>query len=243
MPYETIARTDVGQMREVNEDAVHATTGDGWGLLVVADGMGGHAAGEVASEAAIEAFTETVSTTLAGSQPDDVAALLATGVHDANDRLRAMIDDDPSLDGMGTTLVAAVLTDTEATLVNVGDSRGYLVAETDIEQVTTDHSLVQQLVEDGEITPEEASDHPQRNVVSQALGTGTAIDPDIFSIDLEGWILLCSDGLSEEVPDNTIQQIVAVADDPQEAARELIARANDSGGSDNISVAIGRTVD
>ncbi|MFB6201974.1 MAG: Stp1/IreP family PP2C-type Ser/Thr phosphatase [Halorhabdus sp.] len=239
MSYQTVARTDVGRVRDVNEDAVYASATDEWGLLVVADGMGGHTAGDVASEAAIEAFRDVVEPELADGYPGESEALFRNAAIEANDELRQMIDEDRSLEGMGTTLVAALLAADEATLVNVGDSRGYHVTEGAIQQVTVDHSLVQQLVDEGEITPEEARDHPQRNVVSQALGTQDSVDPDTVTVALDGWIMLCSDGLTEEVPDHAIQTIVADAADPSAAAEALVARANENGGSDNVSVAIG----
>jgi len=240
MTFTVATRTDSGQVRDVNEDAVYADTDGDWGMLVIADGMGGHAAGDVASEAAIEAFVETIEPAVSDGLPEDLPSLLTDSVYAANDRLDTMIEQEPELDGMGTTLVAALLTDGQATLVNVGDSRGYLVTESDIEQITADHSLVQQLVENGDITPQEARTHPQRNIVSQSLGTHEAIDPDVFTINRRGSVLLCSDGLTEELSDEEIRTLVAHADNLDETADRLVQRANENGGSDNISVAIGQ---
>lgn len=237
MTFETAVRTDTGRTRDVNEDSVYAGTGEGWCLLAVADGMGGHAAGDVASEAAIEAFAEFVEPRLTDGARD-VAGVLTSGVTAANDRLQKMIEEDRSLEGMGTTLVAAVVEDGFATLVNVGDSRAYHVADDTIEQVTVDQSLVQQLVEQGEITPEEAATHPQRNVVSQALGTSESVEPDIYEQSIDGRLLLCSDGLPEEVPDPSIRELIAAADELGAAADALIERANENGGSDNVTVAL-----
>lgn len=240
MTYKIAVQSDVGQVRDTNEDSVGVHETDDWGLLVVADGMGGHAAGDVASEAAIEVFLESVTSELEDGIQSDPTDLLVDGVIEANGHLQELIEADKSLEGMGTTLVAALLEQNTATIVNVGDSRGYHISEETLEQVTVDQSLVQELVEEGNITPEEAKSHPQRNVVSQALGTDESVEPDTYTIDLEGWIILCSDGLTEEVSDSTIHDIVSDAADPETAAEALLQQANDNGGSDNISVAIGR---
>lgn len=237
MPFEIAARTDTGRMRDVNEDAVYTSTGDDWGLVAVADGMGGHAAGEIASEAALEAFAEFVEPRLADGA-HNIAGVLTSGVTAANDRLQAMIEEDQSLSGMGTTLVAAVIEDGVATLVNVGDSRAYHQTDDAIEQVTVDQSLVQKLVEQGEITPEEADSHPQRNVVSQALGTTESVDPDTYRQPINKRLLLCSDGLPEEVSERSIYEIIDSQDDLKSIANALIEQANTNGGSDNISVVI-----
>lgn len=239
MSFETVARTDVGQVRDVNEDSVYEATGEDWSLLVVTDGMGGHAGGAIASEAALEGFTAFVEPRLSEGT-HDVAGVLTSGVTAANDRLQTIIDEDHSLDGMGTTLVAAVLGDRTATLINVGDSLDYRINDNAIEQVTVDQSLVQQLVDSGEITQEEAKSHPQRNVVSQALGPAESVDPDTYEVSAEGWLLLCSDGLSEEVFQDSIHEIITTATDPESAADALIERANDNGGSDNVSVVLRR---
>jgi protein phosphatase len=138
---------------------------------------------------------------------------------------------------MGTTAVVALCVDNEAIIGNVGDSRGYRICD-EITQVTVDHSLVQQLVDAGEISEEEAKDHPQRNVVSQSLGNRVDIEPDIFRITVDGTILLCSDGLTEEVSDERIKEIVNDAPTVEEAADVLIQTANKNGGHDNISVAL-----
>lgn len=237
MSYETVTRTDVGRQREVNEDSVTVHRGSQWTLVAVADGMGGHAAGDVASEAALEAFSEYVEENESHQPATD---RLDSGARAANDRLREMILEDRSLDGMGTTLVAALLTDEGATLVNVGDSRAYHLTSEEIEQVTVDQSLVQQLVEQGRITPEEAETHPQRNVVSQALGTEDSVDPDTYEHPVQGTLLLCSDGLPEEVPESSIHDVVTGASDLETAAAELVDCANENGGSDNVTVALAR---
>ena len=149
-----------------------------------------------------------------------------------------MIAEDETLSGMGTTLVAAIVADEEATLVNVGDSRGYHITDGGIEKITRDHSLVQQLVDEGEITSEEAETHPQRNVITQALGTDSEVDEDIYTVDLQRGLLLCSDGLTEEVTETRIAEIVSSKQPLAKRAEILVETANENGGSDNISVAL-----
>jgi protein phosphatase len=231
----TTARTDVGRQRSINEDAVlTASVDDTRHLLAVADGMGGHAAGDVASETALDAFGDAVATALDdGADPPDA---LADAVAVANDAVRDRAAD--ATGEMGTTLVAALLGPDRAHVVNVGDSRCYHL-DGGAEQVTVDQSLVRELVADGVIDPEEADGHPQRNVVSQALGTAESVDPDQYALDPTGTVLCCSDGLTEEVAEDAIAALVADAPDLATAADRLIARANENGGSDNVSVVLG----
>jgi protein phosphatase len=127
-----------------------------------------------------------------------------------------------------------------AHIINVGDSRCYHIEEGSLSQITVDHSLVQEMVEDGMIEPEEAGTHPQRNVVTQALGTSDAIEPDHYSVELSGTLLLCSDGLTEEVDEETIRGTITDTEELERAAAQLVAQANENGGSDNISVVLGR---
>ena len=239
MGIETAARSDTGRVRDHNEDSVLvAPTSDGR-LLAVADGMGGHNAGEVASAVALEAFVAELGDRLGDST---VPEAMETGALTADAAVRDAAGNDPDRDGMGTTLVAALVGEDATTVVNVGDSRAYRVDETAIEQVSVDHSLVQELVESGEIDPEEADSHHQRNVISQALGAGQEIDPDTFEVDLDPGetVLLCSDGLTEEVPESTIHDVLAGAESLAGAADALVAAANERGGSDNVSVVLGR---
>jgi serine/threonine protein phosphatase PrpC len=264
MQIETVAKTAVGPARDHNEDAVYAGTIGESTILAVADGMGGHRAGDVASEEALDTFVEhvgaisedgtaetlpenileTVGVTNAfGADTTNTPATeaLTAAVSSANTHLQELVDDDPELDGMGTTLVAALVGDESTTVVNVGDSRAYHVTDEDIEQVTTDQSLVQELVDNGTIDPEEADDHPQKNVLSQALGTAETVDPDIYQLDTRGTLLLCSDGLSDEVSESTIQKIVTTAASLEQAGEQLIERAVEVDGSDNVSVVLGRS--
>lgn len=239
MAVQTVAKTDVGQKRDHNEDSVLTASVSGGTLLAVADGMGGHNAGDVASETALESLVEHVEDAL-GDRPTETA--LAQAVEAADADVRAAAASDPGRAGMGTTLVAALVDDDGATVVNVGDSRAYRVGANSIDQVTVDHSLVRQLVEAGEITEAEAAVHPRRNVVSQALGASDSIDPDVCTppFDAGETLLLCSDGLTGEVDESTTQEVVSGFDSLEAVAGELVATANENGGSDNISVVLCR---
>lgn len=229
----THCQTNVGKKRSTNEDAVRCTTIDALGeLLVVADGMGGHPKGDVASERAVETVVETVED--GHESGDDHATLLERGVRAAQD---AVLDIDTQGDP-GTTLVTALVADDTATIANVGDSRAYRVGD-DLEQVTIDHSHVQQLVEAGELSPDEAEDHPMSHVVSQALGTADTLDVDTYEQPLtESWLLLCSDGLSGHVPEEEIEQTCHAAESIEDAGSDLIELALAHGAPDNVTVGL-----
>ena len=232
--------TDVGQLRSVNQDSMLL----GPDVFVVADGMGGHQGGEVASALAIEAI-EAVADRLPGGS----VRQLITAVQDANDSVLERGAQDPALAGMGTTLVAiaAVVEDGEERLavVNVGDSRAYRLSGGQLEQITDDHSLVAELVRDGRISEEEAAVHPQRNIVTRALGQDENIPVDVFQIlpHAGDRYLLCSDGLTNEVEERDIAAVLRTTDDPSVAADELVRRANEHGGRDNITIVIVDVVD
>lgn len=231
------ALTDIGRQRKVNEDDVLARTADNRHLLAVADGMGGHTRGDIASDVATTVLFKRVEEAVKASHDDE--SILRAAIEAANNELRAKMRLDPSLSGMGTTVTTALIANGEATIANVGDSRAYHYDGT-AEQVTVDQSLVQKLVNQGEITPAEAETHPQRNVVSQALGTTQSVDPDIYELTVSGTLLLCSDGLTEEVPDERITQSIQESDNLEAAAEALVDRANTNGGSDNVSVVLYR---
>ena len=240
MTIELTAQTAVGQERGHNEDSVLADTpADHTALLAVADGMGGHAAGDVASQLAIDTLrAEFLSDDRAFPPRDAWEDRLSTAMTEANETIRTHGDGNRDRSGMGTTLVAALIEGDTAVVGNVGDSRAYTVTGEEIEQVTVDHSLVQQLVDQGQISQADAADHPQRNVISQSLGTDETVDPDFFEVTAAETLLLCSDGLTEEVTDETISEIVSTADSVDAAADQLVDRANENGGSDNISVVL-----
>jgi len=236
--------TDVGVERDRNEDEVLCseleTDAFEGHLLVVADGMGGHAGGEMASRVAAKEFEGSLKTELQDGKP--VREAFEPSFEKANEEVRNVADENPEYSGMGTTLVVAVVSEEgEVTVGNVGDSRAYFVDtdEDSIEQITEDQSLVQELVEEGVISEEEAEDHPQKNVVSQAIGTNEEVEPDFYNEELDDErLLLCSDGLSDEVPDKAILEAVSSADSVEDATETLIEEAKANGGSDNISVAV-----
>jgi protein phosphatase len=219
-------RTDVGRGRPENEDSHLVAPDDG--LYAVADGMGGHRAGEVASATAIDALKAAYQ----GGQRIDQA------VGAANAAVFARAAEDASLRGMGTTLTAIALHDSTAELGHVGDSRAYLMRDGNVTQVTEDHSLVEQLVREGRLTPEEAQNHPQRAIITRALGVDPNVAVDTYRIDLRPGdrLMICSDGLTNMLSDDTIAQTLRRHADPQQAADTLIDMANQAGGDDNITV-------
>jgi serine/threonine protein phosphatase PrpC len=219
-------RTDVGRGRPENEDSHLVDPDDG--LYAVADGMGGHRAGEVASATAIEAL----KTAYLGGQRLDQA------VSAANTAVLAKAAEDASFRGMGTTLTAIALHDSTAELGHVGDSRAYLMRGGAVTQVTEDHSLVEQLVREGRLSPEEAQHHPQRAIITRALGVDSDVTVDTYRIDLKPGdrLMICSDGLTNMLSDDTIAQTLRRHADPQQAADTLVDMANQAGGDDNITV-------
>lgn len=244
--------TDVGQVRQLNEDSlltlelgrVHRSVGTPIGLYVVADGMGGHSAGDVASGLAIEALAKHATATLLPLELDSATPVLDvdTWLREAVNVANTTVHEQRKLAGtnMGTTLVMTYVADGQAHVAHVGDSRAYLINAAGIQQVTIDHSLVQRLVDTKQLTLEEARVHPQRNVIYKNLGDRSSVAPDITHLDLQPGdrLLLCSDGLSTEIEDPVIRQIVMSAASPQEACRQLTEAANAAGGRDNITTII-----
>ncbi len=226
------AVTDTGRVRKGNEDAFLTVDG----LYAVADGMGGHQAGEVASHVALESLRASFRS--AGTE------VLVAAVEDANRQVveRSLVD--PELAGMGTTLVAMALVDAQGRdaigVVNVGDSRLYLLSDGSLTQITEDHSLVATMVRQGQITEAEAAVHPQRNILTRALGIDDAVLVDSWEIlpVVGDRYLVCSDGLFNEVDDNRIAATLRRLADPQEACRELVRLANEAGGRDNITCVV-----
>lgn len=223
------ARSDVGLLREGNEDSAYASGR----LLAVADGMGGHAHGEVASSVAIAAMSSLDEDT-AGA---DLLSAIEAAVRDANRRLHQMVGRDPSLKGMGTTLTAMLWSGTRVALVHVGDSRAYLLRAGELYQITHDHTLVQSLVDDGRITQEEAATHPQRSILLRALDGSGEVEPDLSlrEAQIGDRYLLCSDGLSGVVTAEAMHQTLSTIDEPEAVVRTLIDLANQGGGPDNIT--------
>ena len=227
------AASDVGRRRSVNQDAILTTAT----LFVVADGMGGHAAGDIAATMAISSFE-------AAGERVGTEAAFGEAIDAANAAIYQASLGDPSLAGMGTTLVAACLLGGEAgdrlVVMNVGDSRAYRFRSGTLTQITEDHSMVAEMVRRGELSPEEAESHQQRHVITRALGLGPDVSADTFPVPVRKGdrVLLCSDGLTDELDDEEIALALSTIADPQVAAEDLVARANAHGGADNISVVL-----
>ncbi|HXP14941.1 MAG TPA: Stp1/IreP family PP2C-type Ser/Thr phosphatase [Actinomycetes bacterium] len=234
------AATDVGRMRKNNEDSYLSAEP----VAAVADGMGGHSAGEVASAIAIE---ELATLGDRGPWENETAATddLKQAILRANRRIREMAASDHKLNGMGTTLVALLQDGDMVHVANVGDSRGYLLRQGELSQVTVDHSLVQELVDDGRLSPEDAERHPQRSVITRALGIEPEVEFDLFTYKLQvgDRLLLCSDGLSDVVEPAQIRNVLLRVRSAQKAARQLVTVANEQGGPDNITVIVVDAVD
>jgi serine/threonine protein phosphatase PrpC len=224
----TYALSDPGRRRRRNEDAYVVSPP----LFAVADGMGGARAGELASRLAVEAM---------GEEPESRGEeRLSTLIREANRRVFARSHEDASASGMGTTMTAAIVGDDgTVTIGHVGDSRAYRLRDDQLEQLTEDHSLVAELVRSGRLSAEEAETHPQRSVITRALGTDADVDVDVFTVQGEAGdlFLLCSDGLTTMVEDEDIRRTLSESrDDLEAAARDLVGRANRGGGEDNITV-------
>jgi protein phosphatase len=232
------AATDVGRVRTNNEDQLLVADN----LFAVADGMGGHAAGEVASLTAVEAIK-------AAFARNPTADGLADALREANHAIWQRAGEQPELRGMGTTATAIALVDEDGeellAVCNVGDSRTYLLRDGELDQITEDHSLPEEMVRRGELAPEDAIMHPQRHILTRVLGMDERIEVDCFRIvPYRGdRVLLASDGLTNEVTDDQIASVLRRLADPDEAARELVRQAKENGGSDNVTVVIVDVVD
>jgi PPM family protein phosphatase len=230
----TTALTDVGRVRSVNEDSF--VLDDEAGVFAVADGMGGHQAGEVASALAIDALR----TGLADGRPLDEVIV------DANTAVVARASEDPGLRGMGTTLTAAVRGDDQVLVIgHVGDSRAYLLRGDTFEQLTVDHSVVAELIAAGQLTEAEAEIDPRRAMITRALGIDVDVEVDVIPVELElgDRVLLCSDGLNATVHDDDMAELLRGVADRARAAQALVDAANEAGGVDNITVLLIDVVD
>ncbi len=229
-------QSDIGLQREDNEDAVYA----GPRLLAVADGMGGHAAGEVASAAVIDALRPLDTQVPAG----ELLNALDHAVRRASSALSDIVEADPSLQGMGTTLTALLWSGSQLGLVHIGDSRAYLVRDGEVFQITHDHTVVQSLLDEGKITAEEVASHPQRWLLLKALVAQGSHEPDLQLREARPGdrYLLCSDGLHRAADADSIKRVLLTVGDPDRAAQDLIALAIDGGGPDNISCIVADVV-
>ncbi len=231
-------RSDVGLLREGNEDSAYA----GPHLLAVADGMGGYEAGEVASAAVISTVAPLDQTAMPESELIDA---LAAAVTSAKQTLRRIVDSDPAVGSMGTTLTAMLWAGGSAAICHIGDSRAYLVRDGDLYQITRDHTFVQALIDQGRIRPEEASTHPQRSLLLRALDGRTDADPDLSMLDAQvgDRYLICSDGLPVAVADEQILQALVAAPEPADAVLTLIDLAIRGGAPDNVTCIVADVID
>lgn len=236
---QTFYLTDTGKVREHNEDNVIILNNDrNEYLLAVADGMGGHKAGEVASAIAINHLTEEFYRLDTIGTKESAVDWLRNIVTEINNKIFDYTKENPDSKGMGTTLVCSISTPEYLLYGNIGDSSGYVIKNKKIHKVTKDHTLVNLLVSTGELTEEEAKYHPRKNVLMRALGANNPIDIDIFDVDPKiSGILLCSDGLTNMVTEDQIEKVLDSNLTVKEAVEKLIKKANARGGNDNISVA------
>lgn len=234
----TFSMTDIGRKRKLNQDFVYSCEtpiGNLPNLFVVADGMGGHNAGDFASKHTVEVIVQTISDA-AEAEP---VRVIKQAIQNANSSIRRKSEEEEALRGMGTTVVVATIIGECLYVANVGDSRLYIM-DHEIRQITRDHSLVEEMVRIGEIDRESARTHPDKNIITRAIGAAEEIEIDFFEIDLkkEDTILMCTDGLTNMLEDSDIRKIMKGQRDVAGKAEELIKGANNNGGKDNIGVII-----
>lgn len=231
--------TDPGKVRERNEDSVNIVeNASGEILLAVADGMGGHKDGEVASSIALNHIATRFKEISSVGNKEDAINWIQDIVKEANALIYKYVSMHKESSGMGTTLVLAILSKTFLLIGNIGDSSGYVIKNKKLHKVTVDHTLVNLLVKSGELSEKEAKNHPKKNVLMRALGASVDVEVDIFNVELgiDG-IFLCSDGLTNMLDDNTIEKILNSDMTIEEKLDKLVFKANNRGGSDNISIA------
>ncbi len=231
--------TDPGKVRDHNEDSVIIVKNEsGEILLAVADGMGGHKAGEVASSIAISHLGKRFTEISSIGNKDDAINWIKDTVSEINVQIYKYTNENPESQGMGTTLVTAILTKDFLLFGNIGDSSGFVVKKDSLHKITTDHTLVNLLVKSGELTEEEAKEHPRKNVLMKALGATSTVEMDIFDVevDVDG-IFLCSDGLTNMLDSDQINKVLNEEITLEQKVQKLIYKANNRGGNDNISIA------
>ncbi|MGN1095477.1 MAG: Stp1/IreP family PP2C-type Ser/Thr phosphatase [Eubacteriales bacterium] len=253
-------KTDIGMRRKVNQDAFAALPvwNDDALLLIVCDGMGGHKAGDTASRTAVEKFCEVVASRPCHSEDpvirtENIKNTLVAAVKEANETVYRLSLSSDTYSGMGTTLVAAIISRGMLYAVNIGDSRMYIITRHEAKQITRDHSFVQFLIQTGQITEEEAKNYPRKNIITRAVGVGSKTEVDFFSINLRKWgsgyILLCTDGLTNYIDSDMLFELFFRGRDKIEPTPEkelskkaetLVSYANKAGGSDNITVLLAK---
>lgn len=231
-------QTSVGRKRKNNQDTVGVYRNQsGVTLAIVADGMGGHQAGDTASYLAVTGLGEVWEQTML-TQKDEVCDWLVEHIQEENARIFDKGSTHPEMFGMGTTIVSTVILENELILAHVGDSRAYIVRNSGIKQLTDDHSLVNELIKTGEISAEMAANHPKKNILVRSIGVPGEVDVDISSVTCQSkdMILLCSDGLTNMLTNEEIKQVVLNGQPLPSRVNELIEQANEAGGTDNITV-------
>ena len=231
--------TDIGQKRHMNQDFIFTSeesVGNLPNLFVVADGMGGHNAGDFASRYGVSVLVETVRK----DKNFNPVKVMRNAIEAANREVFSQSRNDPSMAGMGTTMVVCTVVGGYAYIANVGDSRLYLAGSDSMTQITQDHSLIAEMVRLGELTPEEGRNHPDKNIITRAVGTNEDVKIDFFDVKLDtgDQILMCSDGLSNMVEDQRIFEILKGEDTEADKAQVLVDEANANGGRDNIAVSV-----
>lgn len=234
----TFSISDIGKRREMNQDYMYTSenaVGNLPNLFIVADGMGGHKAGEYASRYTVESIVESIEK----DERTEPVEVIEHAICKANEELIKKAAGDEAMSGMGTTVVVVTVIGKKAWVANVGDSRMYVVGK-EIKQVTRDHSLVEEMVRMGEIAKDAAKDHPDRNIITRAVGAADKVVADFFQVNLEpqDYILICTDGLTNMVEDQDIRSIINSQRDVAECAERLVRTANDNGGKDNITVVV-----
>lgn len=231
--------TDPGKIRERNEDSVVICTNSRDEILmIVADGMGGHKDGEIASNIALDLISKRFKSISSVGNIEDAINWIQSTVNEANVEIFKYVSTHPESEGMGTTVVLSILTSSFLLIGNIGDSSGYIYKNKKIHKVTVDHTLVNLLVKSGELTDEEAKNHPKKNVLMKALGSSKNVEMDIFNVELNfDGIFLCSDGLTNMLDDNQISKVLNEKNTLKGKLEKLVFKANNRGGNDNISIA------
>lgn len=232
----TFSITDIGRKRKVNQDYVYTSeepVGHLPNLFIVADGMGGHNAGDLASKVTVETMLREIE----ASPEQNPHKIFGKAINAANTCVHRLANENPDFEGMGTTVVAATCIGRYLQVANVGDSRLYVIGR-EIKQITRDHSLVEEMVRMGGLDRANARNHPDKNIITRAVGVSNSVEPDFFTVELnEGdMVLMCSDGLTNMLEDEEIRMLLGGARDIVEKAQTLVKAANENGGKDNISV-------
>lgn len=237
-----VGKTDTGILRKNNEDTIYVyhSKGELENISIVADGMGGHNAGEIASRNAIEYFLEYFTDKFDNTEFEKILYLMADAITYSNSKVYENSFKDDAYKGMGTTFLCAVIYNGKLSICNIGDSRLYILENGKLTQITEDHALVADMVKRGEITEEEAKNHPNRNVITRSLGTSENVLIDTFEMDVEhdDIILMCSDGLNTMLEDERIERILLSEESLEAKVDSLIVEAKLEGGFDNVSVIV-----